>query len=83
MVHHRKEPLPGPLELLHFRQQPRAILMMTRILDRRRCFGREQNREVLVLLGKRLATGFFGQVEASENTSSPKIGTPRNERIGG
>jgi hypothetical protein len=70
MVHHRKEPFSRPLELLHFRQQPRALLMVARIFGRRCRLRREQDREVLVILGEFLATGFFGQVEASENPTS-------------
>jgi len=41
MVHHREEPLTGPLELLHFREEPSTLLVMPRILDGRGGLGRQ------------------------------------------
>jgi hypothetical protein len=68
VVDHREESLTGPLELLHFREEASTLLVMARIVDGRGSLARQQDSDVLVLLGERVAVNFLSKVEVPEYT---------------
>src|SRR3569833_1367409 len=70
VIHHREEPLPRALQLMYLLQQPGTLLVMTRDLHRSRSLRREQNRDVLVFLGKRIASDLLAEIQISEGAAT-------------
>ncbi len=55
------------MQLLHLLQQPGALLVQAGVLDRRRRLRREQQGELLVVVGELLRAELLGEVEVAEH----------------
>jgi len=69
VIDHREEALARTMELLNFFQQAGTLLMQASVLYRCGRVGRQQNGDMLVLVGECLSTQLLSEIEIPEDAA--------------